>query len=266
MLLINGQRQTLLNVQDRATQFGDGCFTTARILRGELQFSADHIARLQQGCRALLIDNVDWHALQQEIAVLCAQHDSGVLKAVISRGVGGRGYSPDGTVAATRILSVSPYPQHYVQWRERGIHLVTSPIQLGKNPALAGIKHLNRLEQVLIRAHLDPTSGDEALVCDSDGMLVECCAANLFWRKDRQVFTPELRYAGVDGTMRQRILRLLAQYGWDCQQVREPLSSLADASEVLVCNALMPIIPVNQAHTWRYHSRTLYDFLISHCE
>lgn len=133
---------------------------------------------------------------------------------------------------------------------------------LARNPLLAGLKHLNRTEQVLIRAHLDQTAADEALVLDTAGMLVECCAANLFWRKGKAVFTPDLSQAGVAGLMRRRVIALLAGSEYRLHCVSEPLETLADADEVLVSNALMPLLPVNAAQSWRYASRQLYDFCV----
>lgn len=266
MYLINGQWQNEINASDRAVQFGDGCFTTARILAGNVRYYPDHLRRLQQACDALLITDVDWQALQQEIAMVVETTSEGVLKIILSRGAGGRGYSASHCGNPTRILSVSTLPAFYNQWREQGIKLTKSPIQLGQNPALAGIKHLNRLEQVLIRTHLEQTDAQEALVLDSDGRLVECCAANLFWRKGKHVFTPNLDKSGVNGTMRQRIMAGLENSPWCCEQVSEPLETLADADEVIICNALMPIIPVRQADIWHYPTGALYYFLAPICE
>ncbi|MNG92883.1 Aminodeoxychorismate lyase [compost metagenome] len=96
-------------------------------------------------------------------------------------------------------------------------------------------------------------------------MLVECCAANLFWRKGKNVFTPNLDQAGVAGVMRRRVIELLAGSEYLLHYVSEPLETLADAEEVLICNALMPLLPVNRAQSWRYPSRQLYDFLRPHC-
>lgn len=117
----------------------------------------------------------------------------------------------------------------------------------------------------MIRAHLDQTAADEALVLDTAGMLVECCAANLFWRKGKAVFTPDLSQAGVAGLMRRRVIELLAGSRYSLHCVSEPLETLADAEEVLVSNALMPLLPVNIAQSWHYSSRQLYDFLRPHC-
>lgn len=266
MHLINGQWQSDISASDRAVQFGDGCFTTARIIAGHVRHQNDHLRRLQQACDTLLIPMVDWPVLQQEMATLAANVEEGVLKIIISRGAGGRGYSARHCETPTRILSVSPRPTFYDLWREQGIKLALSPIQLGQNPGLAGIKHLNRLEQVLIRTRLEQTDAQEALVLDSEGWLVECCAANLFWRKGGQVFTPYIDKSGVNGTMRQRIIARLENSPWRCEQVREPLETLADADEVLICNALMPVIPVIQAETWHYAIGALYHFLTPSCE
>lgn len=266
MYLINGEFTANLPVSDRAVQFGDGCFTTARVKNGSVRFLGQHIVRLQQACEKLLIPFREWSLLEREMQQLAAVESQAVLKVMITRGSGGRGYSAANCLQPTRILSVSAYPSFYPQWREQGINLVLSPVRLGINPHLAGIKHLNRLEQVLIRTHLEQTQAQEALVLDSDGWLTECCAANLFWRKGFEVFTPYVDKSGVNGTMRQHIIACLADSSWRVTEVRERLDSLAQADEVLICNALMPVIPVNQAESWQFESRELYQFLAPLCE
>ncbi|PWC22228.1 aminodeoxychorismate lyase [Brenneria roseae subsp. roseae] len=265
MYWINGQQQDMLSVSDRATQFGDGCFTTARVGHGQIIWLDRHIIRLQQAAERLILPPIDWTQLTEEMKLAAQGRQQGVVKVMLTRGQGGRGYSSQGCGQATRIVMQADYPAHYVRWREQGIRLNLSPVALAKNPLLAGIKHLNRLEQVLIRAHLDQTPADEALVLDTAGALVECCAANLFWRKGNQVYTPDLSYAGVDGVARRHILSLLDDTDFDVHIVAEPLTALAQADEVLVCNALMPVIPVNQAHVWCYRSRDLYRFLSPNC-
>ncbi|MGH1498047.1 aminodeoxychorismate lyase [Yersinia proxima] len=271
MFWINGVEQNLISASDRSVQFGDGCFTTARVYLGQVVWLDMHISRLRQATERLLMPAVNWNALTKEMVEAANHTEDGVLKVIISRGSGGRGYSGTACQHPTRIISLSDYPVHYDNWRERGISLALSPISLARSPLLAGVKHLNRLEQVLIRAHLDQTAADEALVLDTQGMLVECCAANLFWRKGDKVFTPDLRQSGVDGIMRQRIINCLATHGQQVAIVSQPVDVLADADEVIVCNALMPLLsvnriePVNRAEPWIYHSRQLFDFLNLHC-
>ncbi|AFJ47493.1 aminodeoxychorismate lyase [Shimwellia blattae] len=266
MYLINGEWQASVPASDRGLQFGDGCFTTARILNGQVRFAEHHLARLQRDCQRLGIPAPAREILHTEMQQLAQQHDAGTLKVMITRGSGGRGYSPRGCDTPRRILSVSGVPPQYGQWRQDGIELVLSPVRLGCSPALAGVKHLNRLEQVLIRSHLEQLQAPEALVLDSDGMLVECCAANLFWRKQGVVYTPNLERAGVEGTMRRHILACLAAARWPVSEVREPPAALTGADEVVICNALMPIIPVKRIGQRQYTDRQLFDFLAPLCE
>ncbi|MBF7955052.1 aminodeoxychorismate lyase [Rahnella victoriana] len=263
---INGVAAETLPASDRSVQFGDGCFTTACVQNGEIAFLPQHIERLQRAAAVLRIDNVDWAALEQEMVLAAGQQYEAVVKAVVTRGQGGRGYSAAGCSAPTRIVSTPAYPAHYHGWRQQGVKLTLSPVRLSQNPLLAGIKHLNRLEQVMIRLHLDQTEANEALVVDTSGCLVECCAANLFWRKGNQVFTPDVSQSGVDGIMRQHILRVLeATSPWVVHIVSETPDTLSDADEILLCNALMPVLPVSQVDDHHYASRRLYDFLLQSC-
>ncbi|MGL5966271.1 MAG: aminodeoxychorismate lyase [Kluyvera sp.] len=266
MFLINGSEQNTLAVSDRATQFGDGSFTTARIVDGRVQQMTAHISRLQRACERLAIPFSDWPILTQEMSMMATRQREGVLKTIISRGQGGRGYSGSTCELPTRIISTSAAPSHYIHWKASGATLTLSPVPLGRNPYLAGIKHLNRLEQVLIRSHLEQTDADEALVLDSDGWLTECCAANLFWRCGQDVFTPRLDKAGVNGVMRQFIMAQLAHSPYRVVEVMAPLSALAQADEVLMCNALMPVIPVQRFGDQQWSARELYQFLAPLCE
>lgn len=265
MWLINGAHQATLAADDRAVQFGDGCFTTARVVDGKVRFIDDHLDRLSEGCQRLGFPAPARELLRAECGQLAAGNPRAVLKVIISRGAGGRGYAAAG-LTPTRMLRLSPWPEHYDALSARGVVLTLSPVPLARNPWLAGIKHLNRLEQVLIRAQLEKTNADEALVLDTEGWLTECCAANLFWRKGGQVFTPQLDSAGVDGTMRRHILRLLSASRWEVHEVQARPQALFQADEAIICNALMPVLPVRQAQETEFSSRELYRFLASGCE
>ncbi|ARU93649.1 aminodeoxychorismate lyase [Tatumella citrea] len=244
MVLIDGAEADSISVTDRALQFGDGCFTTALVVNGQVVRIDDHLQRLKEACHRLAIPFTHWSVTEQEMQQLAAGHQQGVVKVLISRGSGGRGYAISGCDQPRRIISVSAYPTHYAQWRKQGIRLATSPVRLGLNPALAGIKHLNRLEQVLIRQFIDSAGVDEALVLDYHGRVVECCTANIFWRCGDELFTPRLDEAGVDGTMRRYLIRLLSAQGYAVQQTAADASILQAAEEVFICNSLLPVVPV----------------------
>ncbi len=192
---------------DRAIQFGDGCFTTARIDgKGSLRYRTPICSVYYR----MLVKNYISHltsglTLEQEMQTLARQHAQGVLKGDLTAALRGRGYSTALRVAHAHSL-LSLIRRIMRAGVTRGL-LDAKSGALGRNSWLAGLKHLNRLEQVLIRSHLEQTDADEALVLDSDGWLTECCAANLFWRQGRDVFTPRLDYAGVNGIMRQFCIR-----------------------------------------------------------
>lgn len=263
---INGTEQSQLAATDRAVQFGDGCFTTAAIGNGKILLLDRHMQRLQQSCERLWLNGVDWPALAQEMQHAASGHDRAVLKVIISAGSGGRGYSRSGCSGPTRIVSVSPWPAHYAALQQTGVRLAVSPVRLARQPQFAGLKHLNRLEQVMIRAHLEQTDADEALVLDTDGWVVECCAANLFWRQGSDVFTPSLEQAGVKGIMRQFCLQLLARSGYNVVEASVKEAALLSADEVVICNALMPVVPVRAYDRQRWSSRELFQFLAPLCE
>ena len=266
MYWINGQPRQHLALTDRAIHYGDGFFTTARIREGRIELLTYHLERLVQAGDRLLFPSVDRTALQQEMQHIAEQCAEGVLKVIISRGSGGRGYSAEGCLEPVRIISHGPLPDHYPAWREQGISLSLSPVRLSCNPMLAGIKHLNRLEQVMVRAHLAKTAdAHDTVVLDSRGYVTECCAANIFWRRGRQVYTPALDQAGVAGVMRRHIMALLDGSPFPVQQVAALPETLAQADELMVCNALMPILPVNRFAGRAYGERTLFEFLRPNC-
>ncbi|MBZ6395388.1 MULTISPECIES: aminodeoxychorismate lyase [Pantoea] len=263
---INGIEQSTLAASDRGLQFGDGCFTTAAVQQGKILLLERHIQRLREGCERLLINGIDWLQLENEMRQAARDQRQAVLKVILSAGSGGRGYSRKGGGEPTRIVSLAAWPQHYADLQQRGASLALSPIRLARNPQFAGLKHLNRLEQVMIRAHLDQTDADEALVLDTEGWVVECCAANLFWRRGSEIFTPDLRWAGVDGIMRRSLMAQLAAAGQACRVVQCEPDALLAADEIVICNALMPVLPVRQLEAVNFTQRTLFNQLHASCK
>lgn len=262
---INAIPQQQLPLTDRALQFGDAFFTTARLLDGTISLLEWHLERLNEAAQRLLFTAFNPDAVRQDMLTAAASGGDGVIKVLISRGSSGCGYSFSGCSTPMRIVSRFPIPRHYSRWRRDGIRLSLSPVRLARNPLLAGIKHTNRLEQVLIRAHLERDKADEALVLDTDGWLVECGNANLFWRQGQHVYTPVLNYAGVAGVMRRRVLSLLPTLGYMPVEVATGLDALSAAEEVFITNALLPVVPVKAIGRRRYYDRTLYMALCPYC-
>ncbi len=207
-LLINGLQPTdrthALGVDDRGLQYGDGVFETALLIRGRIRFLEDHLLRLEAGCLRLGITCPERAALLKDLGVLTAGRGEGVLKIIVTRGGGGRGYRPPDKPAPTRILALYPLVGA-TALPGAGIAVRWCETRLGRNPGLAGIKHLNRLEQVLAQAEWrDPTIA-EGLMLDTEGEVVAATSGNLFIVRDGMLSTPDLRYCGIRGVMRGRV-------------------------------------------------------------
>ena len=239
---VNGQPVDVLPVEDRGFAYGDGHFTTGKICRGRLELVAEHIARLQFGCRKLQISPPDWEQLSAEVKDLAARYPLAVMKVMITAGQGGRGYSRRGTAEANVIIQVHDYPGHYASWSRQGITLGVCEQKIGLNPLLAGLKHLNRLEQVLIRQELDRCNEDELLVFNINDEIVEASCANVFWLQDGCWFTPDLSDSGVAGLARASMLETLG----GVKVVRAKLPQLSDISAMFICNAVMGVVPVRE--------------------
>lgn len=206
--LINGGPREDVAVGERALQYGDGLFETISCCAGRARWLERHLRRLREGCRRLQLHFDAERALVADIERLAGGQPRCIVKVILSRGVATRrGYRPTGEERATRIVS-----RH--EWREEGgepqpLRVGLSAVSLGINPRLAGLKHLNRLEQVL--AQLDkPAALDEVLMASTNGELVSGSMSNVFFVDERGLFTPPVDQCGVAGIVRGLILDLLA--------------------------------------------------------
>lgn len=244
IMIVNGRQQQHIEIADRAFQYGDGCFTTMAFRNGHLEFFDAHIERLKLACNTLYLNFDKWSELTSCIFNSLKSTSDCVVKVMITRGEGGRGYSPEGAVSPNYIITLHTIPAHYTLWHTKGIKLTISPITLASQPLLAGIKHLNRLEQVLVKQALIQTGYDDAIVCDIQQQIIETSVANLFWYKDNVWYTADLSTSGVEGVMRNHVLEVMQQKGIECQVVKQDVSVLFSAQELFVCNSLMMVVPV----------------------
>jgi 4-amino-4-deoxychorismate lyase len=242
-VLIDGEPQQCLTVTDRALHYGDGVFETLAIRAGRPRLWTAHMERLLQGCSRLGIPIPDLQCLAAECQQLCGDGGDAVLKIIISRGSGGRGYRAPARPLPRRILLRYPWPEQ-PDWQQ-GVRLIHCQTPLGCNPVLAGIKHLNRIEQVLARNEWQDEAVYEGLMCDPDGYLVEGTMSNVFALKDGVLHTPDLSRCGVHGVMRRQVLALAEQHGMPCRHGRITPSELAGMDEVFITNSLIGIAPVN---------------------
>lgn len=245
-VLINGEMKDLIAVHDRGLQYGDGLFETIAVENGQCEHWYEHMSRLAQGCERLKIPVPDAKQLLSEAQQLYAEKNLAVLKIIITRGSGGRGYRPPQTVTPTRIISIHEWPTFPSINRELGVQLHLCETKLSHQPALAGIKHLNRLEQVLARNEWHDPDVSEGLMSDINGNIVEGTMSNYFAVIDNELVTPEIVDCGVAGIMRARIMRQAVLHEITVHERNLNIEDLFMADELFVCNSIISIWPVRQ--------------------
>ena len=242
--LINGRRAHGIDSADRGLQYGDGLFETIACRDGQARWLALHLQRLQHGCERLRLAFGDIEALRAEIAALAAGRERCIVKVIVTRGnATRRGYAPAGDEHPTRIVSRHDWPPPAAR-AAAGFEVGISQVTLGVNPLLAGLKHLNRLEQVLAQMAAEAAPVDEVLMLSTSGELIGGSMSNVFLADDSGLFTPELASCGVAGVMRRVVLQAAASLGQRvCVRPVMP-AELARASEAFVTNVRWGVQPV----------------------
>jgi 4-amino-4-deoxychorismate lyase len=203
MTLINGRPGDAISSSERALHYGDGLFETIGCRGGQARWLPLHLQRLQRGCERLRLPFQDYAALADEIGTLAQGLPRCIVKVIISRGPATRrGYAPGGTEQPTRIVSRHEWP---ADPQAAALRVSTSAVRLGINPLLAGLKHLNRLEQVLAQLSRPPLD-DEVLMLSSAGQVIGGSMSNVFFADEAGLFTPPLHECGVEGVMRRVVL------------------------------------------------------------
>lgn len=248
---IDGQPAELLSVKDRGLAYGDGLFETIAVTAGQALLLERHLARLAEGCTRLHIP-VDMVLLKAELLAFSQQLGDGVAKLIVTRGDGQRGYARPEPAQPRRILQGAAKPLYLARNAEQGVRLFPCATRLAEQPLLAGLKHLNRLEQVLARAEWQDAEHAEGLMLDTSGRVIEGVYSNLFIVRAGQLITADLSRCGVAGVMRAELLAQAVAVGIGCQVRDFDLAELLAADEVFLCNSVYGIWPVCalQTHDW----------------
>jgi len=253
LTLVNGINSTQISVDDRGLLYGQSVFETIAVLNGQACLLDLHIKRLRLGCEVLGIP-VDVDLLIKEIEHLISNSHKLVLRVTITMAAGGRGYLNPENPESTRVLSLHEYPTHPTTHWEEGVKLGTAAIRLAHQPALAGIKHGNRLEQVIARSEWRDT-WHEALLLDQLGNVIEATQSNVFAIKDNQLLTPSLEAAGVAGVMREFVITNAYKLGLSVKTMSLSVDDIEAADEVFLTNSVIGLWPVNRFNTRLYNSQ-----------
>lgn len=241
--LINGEQTELISVHDRGLLYGDGCFETIRLSNHQLTLFDAHLLRLSDSCRLLNIP-LDIATLQQELdKLLVADLDHGIIKILVSRGPGGRGYAPPGNGNTTRIIQYFELPADADALCQAGIASMVCNYRLAIHSSMPAIKHLNRLEQVLASSELGGKYA-EGICLDINNNVIEGTKSNLVISLNGQLLTPNLSHNGVRGVMLTYLRERFLEDGVEITESILSLDDITQADEVFFCNSVFGIWPV----------------------
>jgi len=243
-ILVDGEWQAHLPADDRGLAYGDGVFRTLRVEAGEPVAWGVHLQRLAHDCGRLFLPVPDKKQLADDVDRLFSGGRSGVVKIMITRGSGGRGYTPP-LEGSRRIVSAHPLPED--SDRQSPLILTCSPVILGQQARLAGVKHLNRLEQVLAREECRRAGTEDAVMCDHEDRVICTTMRNLlFVSAEGEWLTPALTRAGIIGATRQRLTSALSAAGVAVHETDIARSQLQTFRGAVACNSVGGVRSVSQ--------------------
>lgn len=235
--LINGERMDCVDALDRGLHYGDGVFRTLKVVAGQVRWWEDQFGKLAEDCAALRLPCLDREALEGEVRQLAAEPGVGVVKIIVTRGAAPRGYGIPPDAGPVRIvMGFPPSGRENLDVRVRWCDL-----RLASQPRLAGIKHLNRLENVLARSEWNDPDIAEGLLLDEAGSVICATMANLFIVEQGRLVTADLSRCGIAGVARSRIIRAAKRHGETVRVESITRERLLAADEVFLCNSLIEI-------------------------
>ncbi len=239
-VLVDGISAQTVSVFDRGLSYGDGLFETIRFVNGVAPLWSRHMQRLRESGERLRLPIPEAALLLREALIVANGLDQAVVRITVTRGPGERGYAPPPSPHPTRIAAAFAAPAMAGDAYVHGIRLRWCETRLARQPLLAGMKHLNRLEQVLARAEWSDASFADGLLCDTDGNVISATMANLFAVIDGALVTPSVEHAGVAGVARAEILasQAAAHVGHISRE------DLWRAEEVFLSSSVRGILPV----------------------
>ncbi len=251
MILVNGVKANTISCNDRAFQYGDGLFETIPFKNRTLMLWEQHMQRLQRGCKIMQIPFIDVAILKEESMAMCDDASAigvneGVLKIIISRGESCRGYSPGKSSKPNRVIFCAIFPSHISSVRQDGLATDLCKQALTKNFFADGIKHLNRLDQVMLSLESEKKKLLEAVVTDGSGNVIEGVKSNIFIVKHDEIITPKIANYGVRGVMRDFIIDICQKNSIKVSQRAVSVDELNHVDGLFFCNSVIGIWPVNK--------------------
>lgn len=268
MILVNGKSGAAIDPRDRGLCYGDGVFRTLRLRDGRVLLWQRQYARLAADCAALKMACPPREALESDIAQIVPVHPDGVIRLTVTRGIAPRGYAIPGVASVTRVTAWSPAPVAAAPGGD-GVRVRWCDLRLAVQPALAGIKHLNRLENVLARAEWSDTGIFEGLLRDAGGGVIGGTMSNLFLFRAGTLITPALDSCGVAGVTRDLILEQAHREAITTRIAHVTPDEVVAADAVLLVNSVIGAVQVAALDQTTWQSSEILDCFrrwIAHAE
>ncbi len=244
MILVNGEATDCIPADDRGFSYGDGVFRTLAMRSGRVTLWGRHYAKLAGDCNAIDLAAPADALLRDDMHKVAGHMPDCALRITVTRGSGGRGYALPPSAVPRRVVAASPLPQYPPELAIQGVQSRYCLQRLALQPRLAGIKHLNRLENVLARAEWSDPAIAEGLLRDADGNIIEGTRCNLFLVEGGTLVTPDLSRCGVAGVTRDIVIGQAAIAGMPCRIENVTCERLENADEVMLVNSLIGVWPV----------------------
>ena len=241
MNLVNGVESDAISVRDRGLMYGDGVFRTFMLRGGKALLWPRQYAKLAADCEALRIACPAAGVLERDLAAVAMRFPDCVIRIVITRGGGERGYAIPVAASPVRVVSASPLPDYPQRHYERGVRVQLCRIRLAAQPALAGVKHLNRLENVLARAEWSDPGIAEGLLCDAEDNVICGTMSNVFLVRGGELVTPDLARCGVAGVLRQLVIELARSNAIPARIANVSIDELLAADELFLVNSVIGV-------------------------
>lgn len=246
MILVNGAAADSVAVTDRGLAYGDGVFRTLLSRGGRPKWWSWHYRKLEHDCAALAITCPPEAALAADVALAASPSGDEVVKIMVTRGSGARGYAPPQPSSSTRIVMTAPPPEYPDEFSRSGVRVHWCRTRLSSQPRLAGIKHLNRLENVMARAEWSDPAIAEGLMLDQGGNVIGGTMTNLFIVEGDRMLTPELTQCGVAGVTRELVLQAARSRGVSCEEAHITQERLLEAREAFLVNSVIGVWQIRE--------------------
>jgi 4-amino-4-deoxychorismate lyase len=259
--LINGDFSHVITPLDRGFAYGDGVFRTMLMRNNQPDNWPLHYQKLVADCAAIGIVCPSAELLISDMLQLFTSDindkPSEVAKIIITRGEGERGYAQPAITNPTRVILKSAVPRYSTDNQFKGVQLHLCQTRLADEGKLAGIKHLNRLENIMARMEWHDEKIFDGILLDQQNNVIECTMSNIFARYGNLLVTPDLSRCGVAGITRQRIIWLESQLNLKIELASLPFEKLLQADEVIICNSLYGAFQVHNIGQTIWHQQPL---------